>query len=256
VTDHDLHTLAGAYVLDAVSEQERARFARHLASCAECRQDVRELREATARLGTASAIRPRPELRAPTIRAASKISQAGPVIADQAASGDAGRHSVPASSRMRLWPARRGPALLLTLAAAAVVISGAVGLALAPGSAPGKDHMITSVLKAPDAVLLTAKVSAGGMATVVISHHEHMGVFMAHDLPALPGAERYELWLMGPAGTRPAGLLRAGHGGMAGPVLVARMRPGDMIGLTIEPASGSLRPTSAPLVLIGQKSGP
>jgi anti-sigma-K factor RskA len=249
MSDHELHTLAGAYVLDAVSDEERARFASHLADCAECRQDVREMREATSRLGTASAVRPRPELRAPTIRAASMTSQVGPVIADQAAGGGAG-------GPLRSWPLRGKSALLFALAAAVLVIAGTVGVALTRGGSPGQAPMITSVLRAPDAVMLTAKVTTGGTATVVISHREQLGVFMAHDLPALPAPERYELWLMGPSGTRPAGMLRTRHGGMAGPALVARIRAGDMIGLTIEPATGSMRPTSATLVLIGQKSGP
>jgi hypothetical protein len=104
--------------------------------------------------------------------------------------------------------------------------------------------------------MLTAKVTSGGMATVVVSHRAHMGVFMAHDLPALPAAKRYELWLMGPHGVRPAGMLPTRQGGMAGPALIMRMRPGDKVGLTIEPAAGSRYPTSATLVLIGPNSRP
>ena len=80
--DHDLHTLAGAYVLDAITDAERARFAAHLADCAGCRDEVDELREAAARLGTAHAVRPRPELREQTIRAAYQHSQLAPVIAE------------------------------------------------------------------------------------------------------------------------------------------------------------------------------
>jgi len=142
------------------------------------------------------------------------------------------------------------------LAAALVVIAGAAGVILAERGSPGpqRAQTISSVLRAPDAVMLTARISTGGMATVVLSHHDHMGVFMAHDLPSLPAARRYELWLMGPRGARPAGMLRTRPGGMAGPALLVRMRPGDKIGLTIEPASGSPRPTSATLVLIGPNS--
>ena len=76
--DHDLHTLAGAYVLDAVTAEERARFAAHLAGCAECREEVGELREAAARLGTAQAVRPRPELREQAINAAYRHRPARP----------------------------------------------------------------------------------------------------------------------------------------------------------------------------------
>ena len=54
----DLHTLAGAYAMDAVPPSERAAFERHLASCEPCRQEVRGLREATAALAAATAVQP------------------------------------------------------------------------------------------------------------------------------------------------------------------------------------------------------
>jgi hypothetical protein len=39
---------------------------------------------------------------------------------------------------------------------------------------------------------------------------------------------------------------------MSGPAVIHGMSAGDMVGLTVEPASGSLRPTSAPVVMIGR----
>ena len=92
----------------------------------------------------------------------------------------------------------------------------------------------------------TAPVSSGGMAIVVTSRREHMAVFIAHGLRPLPRTSRYELWLMGPRGERPAGMLGSDRKDMAGPALITGMSAGDMVGLTVEPASGSLRPTSAP----------
>ena len=58
-----LHTLVGAYVMDAVTDEDRAAFERHLLTCEQCREDVRGLREATAHLAAAAAVPPRPELR-------------------------------------------------------------------------------------------------------------------------------------------------------------------------------------------------
>ena len=55
----DLHTLAGAYAMDAVGTADRARFEQHLAACDECREEIRGLREATARLGQAAGRRRR-----------------------------------------------------------------------------------------------------------------------------------------------------------------------------------------------------
>jgi len=245
--DQDLHTLAGAYVLDAVSDDERVRFAAHLAGCAQCRDEVDELREAAARLGTAQAARPRPELREPTIRAAYRTRQMGPVIAE----GEPARR--PAS-----WGGpRRKRATRGLVAAAAVVIAAAIGIGthyVDMQHQPARGTAVTgvdAVLSAPDAVMRTAPVGSGGMAIVVSSRHEHMAVFIAHGLRRPPPASRYELWLMGPRGERPAGMLAIHPKGMAGPALIAGQSAGDMVGLTIEPERGSLRPTSPPVVMIG-----
>lgn len=111
--------------------------------------------------------------------------------------------------------------------------------------------MIEAVLDAPDAVMRTAPVGTGGMAVVVTSHREDMGVFMARGLRALARTRRYEVWLIGPRGDRAAGLLTVRQHGMSKPVLVGPMHRGDMVAVTVEPDSGSLRPTSAMLVMIG-----
>src|SRR4051794_41645649 len=44
----DIHSLAGAYAVDAVEQSERARFEAHLATCAECRAEVDSLRGAAS----------------------------------------------------------------------------------------------------------------------------------------------------------------------------------------------------------------
>ena len=83
--DFEPHTLAGPFAMDAVTAAERASFLAHLDDCAQCRDDVREMREATARLVIAAAVRPRPELREQTIRAALQTSQLAPEVPGQAA---------------------------------------------------------------------------------------------------------------------------------------------------------------------------
>jgi hypothetical protein len=83
-----------------------------------------------------------------------------------------------------------------------------------------------------------------------MSHSQRRLVFTAHGLRQLPGTQTYELWLMGPAGDRPAGMLTPESDGTAGPAIVAGMKPGDMVGMTVEPATGSARPTSAVVVVI------
>jgi Anti-sigma-K factor rskA, C-terminal/Putative zinc-finger len=242
--DVELHALAGAFVLDAITPDERDRFTAHLGHCVQCRADVTELRETAGRLGTAQAVTPPPELRTAALRAARQTSQLAPGLPGRTVLGEA------QTGRARLRLSR----MLLAAAAAVLVVTGvAVGTHYADESGgPGRPSaMIEAVLDAPDAVMRTAPVGTGGLAVMVTSRHEDMGVFMAHGLRALPTSRRYEVWLMGPRGDRAAGLLTVRRHGMARPVLVGPMHPGDMVAVTIEPASGSLRPTSTPLVMIG-----
>ena len=237
----DPHTLAGAYAMDAVDELDRVRFERHLASCDSCRQEVRGLRETTAALAAATAVTPRAALKDATLRAAGQTRQ---------------MPAVPAT-----WPGpRRRRRLILGLAAgvAAVVVAVAVVVGVSASGmqhrldqAQQHDHAVATVLSAPDATMLSGPVRTGGTATVVMSHRERALVFTAADLRVLPAAQRYELWLMGPSGDRPAGMVTASpHGGMAGPMVVSGLLAGDSVGLTVEPASGSHHPTTPPVLMI------
>jgi len=272
--DHELHTLAGPYAMDAVTPEERSSFARHIDDCSQCRDDVREMREATARLGMAAVVRPRPELREQTIRAAFRTSQLapvvdGPVVDSTVADGPVvvsatpdrpDRAAVP-RWRRAVWRGRsiRLPARF-ALASAAIVAAAAIGFGVAANNVmeqlhhtQRKDHMIASVLAARDAVMLTARTTAGGTATVVMSHHERRLVFTTHGLRPLPSGWGYELWLMGPAGDRSAGMLRFEADGMTEPTVVSGLRHGDAIGVTVEPAGGSPLPSSSLVVMIKQR---
>ena len=71
----EMHTLAGAYAMDAVSSKDRARFERHLARCQSCAQELRELREATASLAVAVSAQPPGRLVARTIELAAMTPQ-------------------------------------------------------------------------------------------------------------------------------------------------------------------------------------
>jgi anti-sigma-K factor RskA len=242
-----VHTLSGAYAMDAVSYAERVRFERHLAGCDACRQEVRGLREATAALGSAAAVRPPDALRETVLHAARQTRQVPP--------------AAPAAPARRAGARRRlgwRPRMAVALGAAAA----AVGAAVAAGvvtynmqnrldQAQGRDLTVAAVLTASDARMTSARVSTGGTATVVMSHREHALVFTAAHLRSLPPAENYELWLIGPAGTRPAGMVTAsGRGRMVGPMVVSGLSAGDRVGLTVEPAGGSPRPTSPPVVMV------
>jgi anti-sigma-K factor RskA len=245
------HTLAGAYALDALTGADRTRFERHLARCEQCAGEIGGLREATARLGAAAAAEPPAGLTERALAAASRTRQLPPVTRDQARSWP-GRHAAAAGAAGRAaWPLRRvwRPRLALAVAGAAVVLAAFLGLAARNvqhqlQQDQSRSHEIAAVLTARDAHMVSASVSTGGTATVVMSGREHALVFAAAGLRALPSSHRYELWLMGPAGDKPAAMLPAPRQGMTGPVLASGLTAGERLGLTVEPAGGSAHPTS------------
>jgi anti-sigma-K factor RskA len=250
----DAHTLAGAYAMDAISAPDRDRFERHLAGCEECAREVASLHEATAMLGTAAA-EPLPAGLKERVLAAAAVTRQQPP-ADEAVTRP---HPRRATSRVGpwlrslAWPGRL--ALAAGAAAVAAVLAVAVVFGVTNGSmqqqldqAQASSQQIAAVLTAHDAVMTAGPVVGGGTATIVMSHSRHALVFTAQGLHTLPASHGYELWLIGPVGTRSVGMLLAGHHGMTGPVIASGLRPGDHLALTAEPADGSARP-DAPMML-------
>jgi hypothetical protein len=253
------HTLAGAYALDAIAGPDRARFERHLARCQACAAELRELREATARLAGAVAADPPAGLIERAVTAAARTRQLPPVTgrAPARAPGRAlGRvlRPRPVGRAPRPRPVGRRIALgLAALSVAATAAAGAVALTAENhlGAARLSDHAITEVLNAPDAVLLTSRVRGGGTATVVMSRRDRSLVFTTAGLPTLPTGRCYQLWLMGPTGDRPVDVLPVPEQGMTSPVLATGLAEGDWVGLTVEPIGHSGHTASGPILMLG-----
>ena len=232
------HTLAGAYALDALDGPDRARFERHAARCQECTREVTGLREATARLAAAAAAQPPAALKEALRTETARTRQLPPVTQ--------GSH---ATRRTRPRPGARRLALALGGAAAVAAVTVWVTASLGPPAGqPSSSQEIATVLTAPDSVRLTARVRTGGIATIVMSRHDGMLVFAAAGLRHLPAAQHYELWLIGSGRDRPAGRLPIPSHGMTGPVIASGLRSGDRLGLSVEHAAGTRRP-STPMIL-------
>lgn len=78
----DNHTLSGAYVLDAVTDAERAVFAEHRDDCPTCDRDASEFHATAAQLGSALAVIPHDTLRAKVFTEITGTRQRSPSIMD------------------------------------------------------------------------------------------------------------------------------------------------------------------------------
>jgi anti-sigma-K factor RskA len=235
----EAHTLAGPYAMDAISAPDRARFERHLTRCEDCAREIASLREATARLATATAVSPPPALKARVMAAAAATRQRPPVPEPEAA--------------LRTWPLRTRLGMAAgALAVAAAVVAAAVfgvsngGMRDQLSRAQASSQQVAAVLTARDATMMTGAVRGGGTVTIVMSHSMRELVFTAAALHALPASRGYELWLIGPAGDRAVTMLPPARHGMTGPVVATGLRPGDHLALTAEPAPGAAHPAGRP----------
>ncbi len=236
---HDLHTLTGAYALDAVDDAERDRFEHHLHRCQPCSHEVRGFHETATRLAMAVARQPPPTLRERVLTTAARTPQLPPVTP---------AHAAPPR-------ARRMPRLAVGLVAAGMAVVIALGITLGVtrrqlDEARSQQQAIAAVLTSPGVSVVTRRTSLGGTATVLVSRSRQKMIFTAAGLPPLPRAKVYQLWLLGPPRTRSAGLLPPPTGGRTAPVLASGVTGGDSVGVTVEPAGGSPQPTTTPIVVL------
>ena len=240
----DLHVLTGSYALDALPDPERAEFERHLQHCPSCDAEVRGLRETAARLAMARALQPPPGMEQRVLAAAYRTRQLPPLpTADhqrraQVSRLFAGRPGRipggwPPSPPPPAWPR---PSLSASRRCPLSTSSSRRGRAT-PRSA-GSSRPPTPGSRRPGR-------SAGGSVTVVASAALREAVVTATGMVSPPAGRVYQVWVMSPSGARSAGL-------MAGPstLLASAVVPGDRIGITVEPAGGTSKPTTTPVAVL------
>jgi anti-sigma-K factor RskA len=226
----ELHVLTGSYALDAVSDTEREEFERHLHHCPSCEAEVRGLRETAARLALACGMTPPARMEQQVLAATYRTRQLPPLPADR-------------PRRVLRFPRR------VVMLAAAASVAAAVALGITQLTAQhqldqARATAIAQVITARDAHVETARTSAGGSVTVVTSAALHEAVVSTSGMAQLPSSRVYQVWVMSPSGARSAGLM---HGTS---LLASAVRPGDRIGITVEPAGGTARPTTTPVAVL------
>jgi anti-sigma-K factor RskA len=237
MTEPDVHTLTGPYVLDALPDDERTRFEAHLAECTFCTTEVAELRAAAVKLATQVSAPPPPALKANVMSAIEQVRQLPPLVDGQPES--------PAARR------RFGRRSLLALAAAAVAVALSGGIAVDQyrdrEAVERANQQVMAVLAQSDARTVHGAVQGGGQATVVVSAQADKSIVVLRDLPKLPADRTWQLWMIDQGKTAHSVGLAAGdltqvvNGSTAGMAA---------FGLTVEPDGGSRTPTLPAAALI------
>jgi hypothetical protein len=261
----DLHTLTGAYALDALdSASEITKFNRHLSRCQTCASEVRGFREVATAMAFAATTEPPAEMRDQVLAAVARTRQLPPEIRT---------HARPRRTRSAApWI----PWLSGAIATAGIVVAVVFGFAQAHtqdelnqarshnqalaaaqvrveaelSQAREHDQALAQILGAPHVTLLSHSTTAGGVAVVVLDAATRKLVVATSGLPALPAGKVYQLWLIGPVKIVSAGLLPSAQAGVTTPVVATGIVTGDKLGLTVEPAPGSKQPTTTPILAL------
>jgi anti-sigma-K factor RskA len=269
MTDDDMHILAGAYALNALSPEEFEPFVEHLNECESCAVEVREWQATLAELGESMAVAPPPELRTLVLAGASRLPQlpplpgvplptvppAGPAEPTEETTLTprparvAPRH-VARPSRRRAW---------LAAAAAVLVIGGtAAGVAIWQNQQQQQPSQLTAqeriaqVIWAPDVEARTSQVKGGGTITVLASAERGEGVVLAEQMTSIPSTKDYQVWALNAAG-KPRSLGLLPREPTTPRLLLPGIRDSDTIAITEEPAGGSPEPTPPVLVQVPLK---
>ncbi|MFD4639492.1 anti-sigma factor domain-containing protein [Lentzea sp. NPDC058436] len=227
-TSADLHTLTGAYAVNALSDFERTAFEAHLPRCESCGLEVAELTATASRLGVAVEFAPPPQLRARVLAAAAETRQVPPRTA-----------RVPNPRRVR-WAGG-------LLAAACLVAAVFVTVQYTESSQERQLAQLSSeysrfsdFLSTPDAKLVNGTAPNGASGTAVVSASRDEALFLAKGLPDPGDGKAYQVWRIG-ADNDPhsAGMLDS----RAAPVVISGLSGVQKVALTVEPQGGSEKPT-------------
>ncbi|MGW3864601.1 anti-sigma factor [Streptomyces sp. NPDC005047] len=243
MTTAELHTLTGAYALDALEEEERFAFERHLAGCESCGQEVRELTATAARLGLAASLPAPPGLKVQVMGRVAEVRQQPPDSPDSAS-----------ASR------RRGRVMRWALAACLAGVAALGGTTLwqyqraeeaghEAREARAEADRVARVLSAPDARVASADVDGAGRGSVVVSRGQDEAVFITSSMAEPPEGKVYQLWFADGDRMRPAGLMNPSRTDQSVP-MTGSVGAASAVGVTLEPAGGSEQPTTSPLALL------
>ncbi|HEX3829645.1 MAG TPA: anti-sigma factor [Sporichthyaceae bacterium] len=232
----DWHSLTGAYATGALDADENELFVAHLADCAQCRLEVRELLETTALLGVAAAQPAPPGMRTAVLAEVARTRQMSPVVVSLT------EHATRGTRSLRRWG--------MSVAACLAVLG--IGLGAYTWRLHDENSDLHARLAAPAATPDDYSVSAAGngwTAQVSMSRSANQVQFVCQGLAAPASGRTYQIWLIGPNGPRSAGTFSPNQNR---PATRSFTGPGEAttLAITEEPSGGSAQPTTKPFLVM------
>jgi len=273
--NQNIHDLADAYAVGALTEAEYAEYTAHLEHCPSCRREVADLLDVTSAMSESVAVDPPPGLRASVLAAIAQTPQepaaseaepqAEPLRAVPVATGDKHegvRSSSEEEADSNVVPLRRSWATTVSslVAAAAVLTAVAFGglwwqERQDADDAVAQAQQLTTLLSADD-VRTVPGVSQkqGHTGAIVMSRSEGEAIFVASDLPELPSDQVYEAWtIQGADDPQPAGTFSPDDSSSL-LALPDSSFDATTMAITVEPEGGSEAPTSDAVVTFAMPS--
>ena len=241
----DIHTLSGAYAVDAVDDLERVRFEKHLSACTECRAEVDSFRAVAGQLGFLAEVTPPARLRDQVLRDIAKVRPLPPAATEEASARiEITRQSL----RKDVKRPRRFPTWLAAAAAVVVIGGGATAIVAQRSDQVQVQTVAEKVLADPNASRKTQDFPGGASAEVVSSRALGRAVLVTHSMPNAPAGKVYQAWLQHGETFASAGIMPSRADQTL--LLEGDASTASAVGITVEPEGGSSSPTSAPLALI------
>ena len=245
----ELQTSTGAYALNALNETERVEFEKVMADSEQLRAEVTELADTAVELGASVApVDPPGALRASILDAVAKTPQLAPLVEERPET------SVPTPAELKARSRWSTPLARLGAVAAAVALIVGLGFTVRAGVQAQSDMatatQINEIQASADYERAVVDVDGGGTATIVWSVALERSALIVDGLKGLPAGSTYELWYIDSNGATPAGTFDVGDDGKRSIVLAGDMDAGDTIGVTVEPAGGSKKPSTDPIIVV------
>ena len=254
---HDPHDLLAAYAIDAVENDDRIRVEQHVAHCPRCQAELDGYRDVAAAIGNSVEKVPDALWACISRRLVERPIDGAPpmpvLVRPDLDQGGHGREGADASqARPSLWRT----SIVSAIAVAAMTAIAFLGLSLAHAS--NQNAQLRGALGETDHTAVVAALDTPGHRLISLGNARHRGsaqfvvlpdgrgYLVKSDLPSLSAKETYQLW--GVVGGQPISIGILGRNPEQVTFTFAGSPSPSQLGINVEPAGGSVVPSSPMLV--------